>query len=157
MHSSSWNFNSHQCLNDMIPFLKPFDTWSPPMTRSRRKGIIAQKSTRFIGCLKNRNFLGEQMNLWFCVTKSLGNFEKKRLDRFEVGQKNLMQYSTRKKRTAPFSEMLHILMLAVATLDGDECGSNLQRPWPERPPGKVGVALSPPLSGTLQRSSHSEG
>ena len=40
-----------------------FATWSPPMTRSRRKGIIAQKSTRFIGCLKNRNFLGEQMNL----------------------------------------------------------------------------------------------
>ena len=40
-----------------------YDTWSPPMTRSRRKGIIAQKSTRFIGCLKNRNFRGEQMNL----------------------------------------------------------------------------------------------
>ena len=36
-------------------------------------------------------------------------------------------------------------------------GSNLQRPWLERPPGKVGAALSPPLSGTLQRSSHSEG
>ena len=89
--------------------------------------------------------------------KKFGNFEKKRLNRFEDGQKNLMQYSMRKKRTAPFSEMLHILILAVATLGGDECGSNLQRPWPERPPGKVGVALSPPLSGTLQRSSHSEG
>ena len=52
--------------NYMIPF-PHFDTWSPPMTRSRRKGIIAQKSTRFIGCLKNRNFLGEQMNLMMWI------------------------------------------------------------------------------------------
>ena len=58
--------------------------------------------------------------------KKFGNFEKKRLNRFEDGQKNLMQYSMRKKRTAPFSEMLHILMLAVATLDGDECGDRVR-------------------------------
>ena len=56
----------------MIPF-PHFDTWSPPMTRSRRKGIIAQKSTRFIGCLKNRNFLGEQMNLRMWIQAEQSN------------------------------------------------------------------------------------
>ena len=37
-------------------------TCSPPITRSNMKGIIAKKSTKFMGCLKNLHFLGEQMN-----------------------------------------------------------------------------------------------
>ena len=38
-------------------------TCSPPITRSNMKGITAKKSTKFMGCLKNLHFLGEQMNL----------------------------------------------------------------------------------------------
>ena len=38
-------------------------TCSPPITRSSMKGIIAKKSTKFMGCLKNLHFLGEHMNL----------------------------------------------------------------------------------------------
>ncbi len=47
------------------------------MTRSRMNGMMAQKSTRFIGCLKKRHLRGEQMKR--------------------------TRYSTMKKRTAQFS------------------------------------------------------
>ena len=53
-------------------------TCRPPITRSNINGIIAKKSTRFIGCLKNLHFLGEHTNLTI--------------------------YSIRKNRTIAFSE-----------------------------------------------------
>ena len=54
-------------------------TWRPPITRSNINGIIAKKSTKFIGCLKNLHFLGEQINL--------------------------TRYSIRKNKTIAFSEI----------------------------------------------------
>ena len=53
-------------------------TCNPPITRSNMKGIIAKKSTKFMGCLKNLHFLGEHMNL--------------------------TRYSIRKNKTITFSE-----------------------------------------------------
>ena len=55
-HNAPWN----------VVFIKIqwiYDTWRPPITRSNINGIIAKKSTKFIGCLKNLHFLGEQINL----------------------------------------------------------------------------------------------
>ena len=53
-------------------------TCSPPITKSSMNGMIAKKSTKFMGCLKNLHFLGEHTNL--------------------------TRYSIRKKKTIAFSE-----------------------------------------------------
>ena len=58
-------------------------TWRPPITRSSMNGIIAKKSTKFIGCLKNLHFLGEHINL--------------------------TRYSIRKNSTIAFSESKNII------------------------------------------------
>ena len=59
-------------------WLSRYHTCNPPITRSNMKGIIAKKSTKFMGCLKNLHFLGEHMNL--------------------------TRYSIRKNKTITFSE-----------------------------------------------------
>ena len=54
-----------------LNYLNSEPTWSPPITRSKRKGMMAKKSTRFMGCLKNLHFLGEQTNLTiYSITKN---------------------------------------------------------------------------------------
>ena len=62
----------------MVIIVNVKHTCNPPITRSNMKGIIAKKSTKFMGCLKNLHFLGEHMNL--------------------------TRYSIRKNKTITFSE-----------------------------------------------------
>ena len=85
-------------------------TWSPPIMRSRKNGRIAKRSTKFIGPIKNWNFLGEQANriwkeIWnrfHCLTNLLFLFPILHIW-FSNSFYSITVYSIRKKTTAILS------------------------------------------------------
>jgi hypothetical protein len=83
-------------------------TWRPPITRSRMKGMMAQKSTRFMGCLKKRHFLGEQMK------RTRYSMMKKRTAQFSVSMRILSKIIVKMRKFANSIKFREILFLRYA-------------------------------------------
>ena len=65
------------------------------------KGIIAKKSTKFMGCLKNLHFLGEQMNL----------------TRYSIRKNKTITFSENKTKSVQRQPFKMLITLALTKID----------------------------------------
>ena len=114
-----------------LNYLSSEPTWSPPITRSKRKGMMAKKSTRFMGCLKNLHFLGEQTNLTiYSITKNMTA---------QFSDKNKIKVTFKKNNKSKYFKVTRIDL------------THLRPPLRGQPLDMAEVVLSPPPPRTLER------